>query len=52
MATPALLPPYLLRALEALFLSEDNEGCSDDLTVVSKRAVENLRKIYNDAVKD
>ena len=36
----------LLKAIEAVFLSEDNEGCTDDLTVVSREAIENLRAVY------
>ena len=36
----------LLKAIEELLLSENNEGCSDDLTVVSSKAIENLRRIY------
>lgn len=35
-----------LDALQDLFDSEDNEGCEDDLTVVSKSAVEKLKDLY------
>jgi len=36
----------LLKAIEELLLSENNEGCSDDLTVVSSAAIANLRAAY------
>jgi hypothetical protein len=36
----------LLKAIEELLLSENNEGCSDDLTVVSSSAIEKLRAAY------
>ena len=36
----------LMDAIKEVFLSEDNTGCSDDLTVVSMKAVEKLRKEY------
>jgi len=36
----------LLKAIEELLLSEDNEGCTDDLSVVSRVAIEKLRAIY------
>jgi len=36
----------LLKAIEAVFLSEDNEGCTEDLTVVSREAIEKLRAVY------
>lgn len=36
----------LLDALQDLFDSEDDEGCQDDLTVVSKSAVQKLKDLY------
>jgi len=36
----------LLKAIEELLLSENNEGCTDDLTVVSREAIEKLRAVY------
>lgn len=36
----------LLKAIEELLLSEDNEGCTDDLSVVSREAIEKLRAAY------
>ncbi len=41
----------LMEAIKALLLSEDNEGCSDDLTVVSAEAIEKLRKEYEKELK-
>ena len=40
--------PYnnVLDAVQQLIYSEDDTGCSDDLTVVSKSAVEYLRQIF------
>ena len=35
----------LASALEKLLDSEDNTGCSDDLTVVNKEAIETLRPL-------
>ena len=37
----------LLKAIEELLLSESNEGCTDDLTVVSREAVDKLRAVYD-----
>lgn len=34
----------LLVAVHEVLRSEDNTGCSDDLTVVSKEAIEHLRR--------
>ncbi len=34
-------------AMRALFESADNTGCSEDLTVVSQAAVDELRKQYS-----
>jgi hypothetical protein len=36
----------ILKAIEALLLSENSEGCTDDLTVVSREAIEKLRAVY------
>ncbi len=36
----------LLKAIEELLLSEDNEGCTDDLSVVSRVAIGKLRAVY------
>ena len=36
----------LLKAIKELLLSESNEGCTDDLTVVSRDALEKLRTAY------
>ena len=36
----------ILKAIEELLLSEDNEGCTDDLTVVSREAVDKVRTAY------
>ena len=36
----------ILIAIKDLLLSEDNEGCTDDLTVVSREAIEKLRAAY------
>ena len=36
----------ILQAIEAVFLSENNEGCSEDLTVVSSEAIAKLRAVY------
>ena len=36
----------LMQAIKEVLLSEDNTGCSEDLTVISKKAIENLRKEY------
>jgi hypothetical protein len=36
----------MMQAIKGLLLSEDNTGCSDDLTVVSMQAIEKLRKEY------
>jgi hypothetical protein len=33
-------------AISSLLESEDDTGCSEDLTVVSKKAIENLRAIF------
>ena len=41
----------LMEAIKEVFLSEDNTGCSDDLTVVSMQAIEKLRKEYEKALK-
>jgi hypothetical protein len=38
----------LKTALLDLFASEDNTGCTADLTVVSKAAVDKLQQIYNE----
>ena len=40
------MPEDLLKAIEKLLLSENNEGCTDDLTVVSSEAIEKLRAAY------
>jgi hypothetical protein len=36
----------IFKAIEELLLSEDSEGCTDDLTVVSREAIEKLRAVY------
>lgn len=36
----------LMEAIKELLLSDYNEGCTTDLTVVSAKAIENLRKEY------
>ena len=41
----------LMDAIKEVFLSEDNTGCSDDLTVVSMKAIDKLRKEYEKALK-
>ena len=41
----------LMQAIKEVFLSEDNTGCSDDLTVVSMKAIDKLRKEYEKALK-
>lgn len=41
----------LMAAIKEVFLSEDNTGCSDDLTVVSVQAIEKLRKEYEKELK-
>ena len=41
----------LMEAIKELFLSENNEGCTEDLTVVSAEAIENLRKEYEKELK-
>jgi hypothetical protein len=41
----------LMQAIKEVFLSEDNTGCSDDLTVVSMKAIEQLRKEYDEEMK-
>jgi hypothetical protein len=42
---------HILDAATAVIRSADDTGCTDDLTVVSKRAVEELEKaIHNPAL--
>ena len=41
----------LMQAIKEVFLSEDNTGCSDDLTVVSMKAIKKLRKEYEKEMK-
>jgi hypothetical protein len=41
----------LMQAIKEVLLSEDNTGCSEDLTVISKKAIENLRKEYEMEMK-
>ncbi len=36
----------LLKEIESVLLSENNEGCSEDLTVVSSQAIQSLRATY------
>jgi len=40
-----------MAAIKEVLLSEDNTGCSDDLTVVSMKAIEELRKEYEREMK-
>ena len=42
----------LLKAIEELLSSENNEGCSDNLTVVSRQAIEKLRAVYDSKKKE
>lgn len=42
------LPDDVRNAISAVLNSEDNTGCTDDLTVVSKEAIEALRKCVQD----
>jgi len=41
----------LMQAIKEVFLSEDATGCSDNLTVVSMKAIEKLRKEYEKELK-
>lgn len=41
----------LMAAIKKVFLSEDNTGCSPDLTVVSMQAIQQLRKEYEKELK-
>ena len=42
----------LMEAIKELFLSEDNSGCTEDVTVVSAKAIEKLRKEYEKELKN
>jgi len=39
--------PLIMRAVDNLLESEDNEGCSADLTVVGAEPVDELRRLRN-----
>jgi hypothetical protein len=41
----------MMEAIKEVLLSEDNTGCSPDLTVVSMKAIEQLRKEYEKEMK-
>ena len=43
--------PDLLEACKYLLLTEDNIGCSDDLTVVASDAIERIKFALNKATK-
>lgn len=40
-----------LTAIKAVLDSENNTGCSEDLTVVSKPAIENLKTLFEKLIK-
>jgi hypothetical protein len=41
----------LMEAIKEVLLSEDNTGCSPDLTVVSMQAIEQLKREYEKEMK-
>jgi hypothetical protein len=41
----------LMEAIKNVLLSEDNTGCSEELTVVSMKSIEKLRKEYEMEMK-
>jgi len=42
----------LMEAIKNLFLSEDSTGCTGNVTVVSAKAVEKLRREYEKELKN
>lgn len=46
------MSPNLREAINSLLESADDSGCSEDLTVVAKSAVENLRGALDQAERE